>query len=141
MCHNLDMDTDFAPLRCLPVAYTPSASTEEVEDIALLLKTLGEPMRLTILEIVAAARGAEVCACVFPDALGVSQPTASHHLRKLLEVAGNEAKQLGDELLEVGLLQREQRGKWAYFRLVPDGYERVRAFLDPLLSHEMSARS
>lgn len=126
MCHNLDMDTDFAPLRCLPVAYTPSASTEEVEDIALLLKTLGEPMRLTILEIVAAARGAEVCACVFPDALGVSQPTASHHLRKLLEV---------------GLLQREQRGKWAYFRLVPDGYERVRAFLDPLLSHEMSARS
>ena len=126
MCHNLYMDTDFAPLRCLPVAYTPSASTEEVEDIALLLKTLGEPMRLTILEIVAAARGAEVCACVFPDALGVSQPTASHHLRKLLEV---------------GLLQREQRGKWAYFRLVPDGYERVRAFLDPLLSHEMSARS
>ena len=126
MCHNLDMDIDFAPLRCLPVAYTPSASTEEVEDIALLLKTLGEPMRLTILEIVAAARGAEVCACVFPDALGVSQPTASHHLRKLLEV---------------GLLQREQRGKWAYFRLVPDGYERVRAFLDPLLSHEMSARS
>ena len=126
MCHNLYMDTDFAPLRCLPIAYTPAASTEEVEDIALLLKTLGEPMRLTILEIVAAARGAEVCACVFPDALGVSQPTASHHLRKLLEV---------------GLLQREQRGKWAYFRLVPDGYERVRAFLDPLLSHEMSARS
>lgn len=117
------MDIEIAPQRCLPVAYTPAASTEEVEDIALLLKTLGEPMRLTILEIVAAAHGEEVCACVFPDALGVAQPTASHHLRKLVEV---------------GLLQREQRGKWAYFHLVPDGYDRVRAFLDPLLSHEMA---
>ena len=118
------MDIEIAPQRCLPIAYTPSASTAEVEDIALLLKTLGEPMRLTILEIMAAAGGAEVCACVFPDALGVSQPTASHHLRKLIEA---------------GLLQREQRGKWAYFRLVPAGYERVRAFLDPLLSHELTA--
>ena len=118
------MDIDSAPQRCLPIAYTPAASTEGLEDIALLLKTLGEPMRLTILEIVAAARGEDVCACVFSSALGVAQPTASHHLRKLVEV---------------GLLQREQRGKWAYFRLVPDGYERVRAFLDPLLSHEMSA--
>jgi ArsR family transcriptional regulator len=99
----------------------PADFTEEVEDIALLLKTLGEPARLTILEIISAANGDAVCACVFPNALGISQPTASHHLRKLTDA---------------GLLTREQRGKWAYFRLVPDGYQRVRAFLDPLLSRQ-----
>ncbi len=119
MWHTTIMDCSTAPERCLPTGYTPAESTEEVEDIALLLKTLGEPARLTILEIVAAANGDAVCACVFPDALGISQPTASHHLRKLTDA---------------GLLSREQHGKWAYFRLVPDGYQRVRAFLDPLLS-------
>lgn len=118
------MDIPLAPDRCLPIAYQPATSTAEVEDIAALLKTLGEPARLTILEIVAAAHGMPVCACVFPDALGVSQPTASHHLRKLTDV---------------GLIEREQRGKWAYFRLVPSGYERVRAFLDPLLARESIA--
>lgn len=121
MCHTVGMDCSAAPERCLPTGYTPSTSPKSVEDIAALLKILGEPARLTILEIVAAANGDAVCACVFPDALGISQPTASHHLRKLTDA---------------GLLSREQHGKWAYFRLVPDGYQRVRAFLDPLLARE-----
>lgn len=112
------MELPIAPDRCLPVAYQPSTSSSELEAIALILKTLGDPARLTILQIVAAAKGEMVCACVFPDALGVSQPTASHHLKKLVEA---------------GLLEREQRGKWAYFRLTSPAFERAQAFLEPLL--------
>lgn len=113
------MELPLAPDRCLPIAYRPSPSTKELEEVALLLKTLGEPTRLTILQIVAAANGEMVCACVFPDALGVSQPTASHHLKKLVDV---------------GLLEREQHGKWAYFRMMPAAFEQAKSFLDPLVS-------
>jgi ArsR family transcriptional regulator len=115
------MEISNTPDRCLPIAYTPSTSTEELANVATFLKALGEPARLKILEIVAAAEGELVCACVFPNALGISQPTVSHHLKKLVEV---------------GLLDREQHGKWAYFRLVPSAFEQTRAFLLPLLAAE-----
>lgn len=106
-----------APDRCLPVAYSPTSSAEEFEDVSSLLKAIAEPMRLTILDIMVAAKGELVCACVFPDALGVSQPTASHHLKKLVDV---------------GLLEREQYGKWAYFRLVPAAAEPARNVINIL---------
>lgn len=117
------MELPLAPDRCLPIAYRPSTTADELADVAAFLKTLGEPARLTILEIMSAANGDMVCACVFPDALGVSQPTASHHLKKLVEV---------------GLLEREQHGKWAYFRLLPEAAEKARTYLEPLLNREPS---
>lgn len=117
------MEITLTPDRCLPSAYTSTTSPEEFERVALFLKTLGEPARLKILQIVAAANGDMVCACVFPDALGVSQPTASHHLKKLVDV---------------GLLEREQHGKWAYFRLMPAAFEPARSFLEPLMSQAVA---
>lgn len=95
----------------------PFAPTVELGEHANVLKALAEPMRLSILQIIASQNGEAVCACDFPDALGISQPTASHHLKKLTDV---------------GLLHREQRGKWAWFSLVPEGIGEVQQFLREL---------
>lgn len=95
----------------------PFAPTVEIGEHAKVLKALAEPMRLSILQIIATQNGEAVCACDFPDALGISQPTASHHLKKLTDV---------------GLLQREQRGKWAWFSLVPERLNSIQIFLGTL---------
>lgn len=95
----------------------PFAPDSELVEHAAILKALAEPMRLSILRIIATQNGEAVCACVFPDALGISQPTASHHLKRLTDA---------------GLLTREQRGKWAWFSLVPGRIESLRSFLGDL---------
>jgi ArsR family transcriptional regulator len=74
------------------------------ERLAGVLKALGEPTRLRLVSMIAAQEGAEACVCELTDPVGLSQPTVSHHLKVLVEA---------------GLLEREQRGKWAYYRLVP----------------------
>lgn len=88
-----------------------------LENAAMLLKALAEPMRLQILATIASQGGEAVCACVFPDLLGIAQPTASHHLKRLTEA---------------GLLTREQRGKWAWFSLVPEALGQVQTILGVL---------
>ena len=65
---------------------------------------LADPARLRLLSLVAAHAGGEACVCELTEPLGLGQPTVSHHLRVLHEA---------------GLLEREQRGVWAYYRLVP----------------------
>src|ERR671934_611982 len=93
---------------CQPLA-APSLSEEEVESTATLFKSLGDPARVKIVNLL--ARSEEpVCACEFEPVLELSQPTVSHHLRKLTEA---------------GLLEREQRGKWAYFSLRRDAVEKL----------------
>ena len=95
----------------------PFAPDQALGEHAQLLKVLAEPMRLSILRIIASQNGAAVCACDFPDALGISQPTASHHLKRLTDA---------------GLLIREQRGKWAWFSLAPDRLRTLQQFLTSL---------
>ena len=73
----------------------------ETNATAELFKVLGDPARVRIVNMIAVAR-APVCACDFYEALGLGQPTVSYHLKKLTDV---------------GLLEREQRGKWAFFSL------------------------
>ena len=68
-------------------------------------KALGDPTRLRLISLVAAHEDAEACVCELTDPVGLSQPTVSHHLKILVDA---------------GILAREQRGKWAYYRLVPD---------------------
>jgi ArsR family transcriptional regulator len=106
------MDVDMTNLQlidcCVPVG-TPSLAEEEAEATARVFKALGDPARVKILSIVAAA-GEPVCACEFPAALRLSQATVSHHLKKLTEI---------------GLLDREQRGKWAYFSLNANALEQL----------------
>jgi ArsR family transcriptional regulator len=71
--------------------------------LAHVLKALADPTRLRLLSLVAAHEGAEACVCELTDPVDLSQPTVSHHLKVLLDA---------------GLLTREQRGRWAYFRVV-----------------------
>lgn len=85
---------------CTPI--TGSALTApEARRLAAVFKLLGDPTRLRLLSLLAAAPD-EVCVCDLPERLGVKQPTVSHHLKALHEV---------------GLVTREQRGKWAYYHL------------------------
>lgn len=89
---------------CRPVL-AEAINAEEADELAQAFKILADPVRLRILSLVANAPGGEVCACELPEITGRSQPTVSHHLSLLAEA---------------GLISREQRGKWAWFRAERD---------------------
>lgn len=109
--------TSDAPAReqtdvCCPPLLGPSLSDVEAEQLAATLKALSDPIRLKLVNLV--ARSGECCACDLPELLGRSQPTVSHHL---------------SILTKAGILDREQRGKWAWFRLSKDRLNEVCAAL------------
>src|SRR5215468_6152077 len=85
---------------CSPVVQEPM-STEQADQIAPLLKAIADPVRLRLLSLVASHADGEACVCDLNDAFDLSQPTISHHL-KLLH--------------EAGLLDRDKRGVWVYYR-------------------------
>ncbi len=87
------------------------------EALARMFKALADPNRVKLLSMIAAAEGQEACACDLTTPVGLAQPTVSHHMKILTEA---------------GLVSREQRGKWAYFSLVPGVLESLAAALDPL---------
>jgi ArsR family transcriptional regulator len=89
---------------CSPLLAEP-LSREAAERIAPLLKALADPVRLQLLSLVASHASQEACVCDLNDAFDLSQPTISHHLKVLHEV---------------GLLDREKRGTWVYYRVQPD---------------------
>lgn len=82
------------------------------ERLAGVLKALAEPTRLRLVSLIAGHEGAEACVCDLTAPVGLSQPTVSHHLKTLVEA---------------GLLERSQRGKWAYYRLVPAALDALAA--------------
>jgi ArsR family transcriptional regulator len=89
---------------CCAGALTAPLERGAAEDLAVLLKAVADPVRLQLLSIIRAADGQQACVCDLTDAVGLSQPTVSHHLRVLTEA---------------GLLMRERRGSWAWYSLVP----------------------
>ena len=105
------MDVQTITACCEPVTEAPLAE-DEAHDLAAAFKVLADPVRLRLLSLVAAAD--EVCACDLVEPLGRSQPTVSHHL---------------SVLTDAGLLTREKRGRWAWFRVVP---ERLQILADAL---------
>jgi ArsR family transcriptional regulator len=98
---------------CAPLA-APLLSDEETDATAELFRALGDPARVRIMNVLATNDG-PVCVCNLVEPLGLSQPTVSHHMKKLLEV---------------GLVDREQRGKWAYFSLKPEAARKLTAVAD-----------
>ena len=98
---------------CAPLAAS-TLSDEEAEATAALFRALGDPARVRLVNALAAG-GSEVCACELTEPLGLSQPTVSHHLKKLTDA---------------GLLAREQRGKWAFYSITPEARERLSALAD-----------
>lgn len=87
---------------CPPLTERPLTAEEAVRTAAMF-KALGDPVRLRLFSLVASHEGGEACVCDISD-VGVSQPTVSHHLKKLKEA---------------GLLTSERRGTWVYYRVAP----------------------
>ena len=98
---------------CAPLAAT-TLSDEEADATAALFRALGDPTRVRIVNLLASS-GEPVCVCELVDALGLAQPTVSHHLRKLVEA---------------GLLEREERGKWSFFSIDPVACARLASLVD-----------
>src|SRR5580765_4610366 len=98
---------------CAPLA-APVLSREEAAATAELFKALGEPARVRLVNLLATS-AEPVCICDLIEPLGLSQPTVSHHMRKLRDA---------------GLVEREQRGKWAYFSLRRDAVEQLAVVAD-----------
>ncbi len=78
-------------------------SVDEATEVARVFKALGDPTRVRLLSLIAAGDGGEACICDLIEPVGLSQGTVSHHMKLLADA---------------GLVTREQRGRWAYFRLV-----------------------
>jgi ArsR family transcriptional regulator len=100
---------------CAPLAREP-ISQSQAEQIAPLLKALADPVRLRLLSIVASHEGGEACVCDLTDCFELSQPTISHHLKVLHDA---------------GLLDREKRATWVYYRVRPTALTDVAALLTP----------
>ena len=91
-------------------------TVDEAESLATVLKAIAEPTRLRLVSLIAAHADAEACVCDLTEPVGLSQPTVSHHLKILVDA---------------GVLQREQRGKWAYYKLVPATFASLSRLLTP----------
>jgi ArsR family transcriptional regulator, arsenate/arsenite/antimonite-responsive transcriptional repressor len=85
---------------CSPLSAEP-LSAGQAEQVAPLLKALADPVRLRLMSLVASHPGGEACVCDLNDAFDLSQPTISHHMKVLHDV---------------GLVEREKRGVWVYYR-------------------------
>jgi ArsR family transcriptional regulator len=73
------------------------------EHLARIFKALGDPTRVRLVSLIAAHAEGEACVCDLTDPVGLSQPTVSHHLK---------------QLVDAGLLTREQRGRWSFYRVI-----------------------
>lgn len=97
------------PVLCCAPLNASTLRDEEAEATAQLFKALADPHRVRIVNLLANA-GEAVCVCDITDAIGLSQPTISFHLKKLVAS---------------GLLDREKRGTWAYYSLNPAALDRL----------------
>jgi ArsR family transcriptional regulator len=89
-------------------------SRRDAEATAMLFRALGDPARVRIVNLLARS-GEPVCVCELVDALELAQATVSHHLRKLMDA---------------GLLEREERGKWSFFSIEPRACLRLASLVD-----------
>ena len=97
-----DLPLATAPQACCAPGASEPMTRENAEDLAILLKAVADPARLQLISLIRSSANCEACVCDLTDAMGLSQPTISHHLRVLTAA---------------GVLSREQRGTWAWFTL------------------------
>ncbi len=98
---------------CPPLLQEP-IEPAQADQLAAALRVLADPARLRLLSLIQAQPGSEACVCHLTEPLGLTQPTVSHHLKVLLNA---------------GLVEREQRGSWAYFRVLPEPLAELRELL------------
>jgi len=102
------------PEVCCPSLLDAPLDSIQATELAQGFSALGDPARIQILSILASAPDGEVCVCDFVEPLGKSQPTVSHHLKILVET---------------GLVEGDRRGKWVWYRLVPERLAALRGAL------------
>lgn len=100
---------------CAPVA-GGALDADDAQALARTFKALGDPTRVRLLSLIAARPDREACICDLIAPVGLSQPTVSHHMK---------------QLVEAGLVTREQRGRWAFYRLVDDTLAALSSALRP----------
>ncbi|ESQ01590.1 MULTISPECIES: ArsR/SmtB family transcription factor [Streptomyces] len=101
MSHTAPPHAALAP--CCPPLNERPLTADEAENTAVMFKALGDPIRLRLFSAVASHENGEACVCDISD-VGVSQPTVSHHLKKLRDA---------------GLLTSQRRGTWVFYRVEP----------------------
>ena len=109
MTTSLPLLTTDESCHCAPV----TAGVMDVEDaqrLAWMFKALGDPTRVRLLSMIAAQSGGEACVCDLTEPVGLAQPTVSHHMKLLVDS---------------GLVSRDQRGKWAYYRVNVAALDRI----------------
>ncbi len=102
--------TETTPALCCTPLLQVTLDEDQAAELADVLKALADPVRLRLVSLIATAADGEICTCDLPALVGRSQPTVSHHL---------------SILVKAGLLEREQRGKWAWFALRRDRLAQV----------------
>ena len=110
-----DIGTTSDAEACCPGSAGELLPQAEAADIATLFKALADPTRVRLLRYVAESGAGTACACHLPDALGITQPTLSFHMRKLHDA---------------GLVDRDKRGRWVHWTVRPQALARVRTFLE-----------
>ncbi len=96
---------------CCPVIQTAPLRESDAEMVSSLLKAVADPTRLRLLSLIGSCEAGEMCVCDLTEPLDLSQPTISHHLKVLTDA---------------GILTREKRGTWAYYRIQQDAMRALR---------------
>jgi ArsR family transcriptional regulator len=99
---------------CCPTIGEAPLSEADAAELARGFAALADPARLRVLSLLASAEAGEVCACDLVEPVGRSQPTVSHHLKVLSEA---------------GLIVGDKRGRWIWYRVVPERLAQLRAAL------------
>ena len=99
---------------CCPAVLFSPLTEDKAEELAVAFGVLADPVRLRLLSLVASAEAGEACVCELVEPLGRSQPTISHHLKILAEA---------------GLIVGDKRGRWVWYRAVPDRLDLLRSVL------------
>jgi ArsR family transcriptional regulator len=102
------------PVPCCPPVLRARLGRDDAEELASAFKAIADAGRLRLLNFIARQPDAEACVCHLVQPLGLAQPTVSHHLKVLTDA---------------GLLTRERRGTWMFYRLVPARVEALREAL------------
>jgi len=110
------MSISSSPALCCPPVLHARLTKADAEELATGFRAIADPGRLQLLSFLAAQPGEEACVCNLTKPLGLSQPTVSHHLKVLFEA---------------GLLGRERRGSWVYYRILPERMAALRDALAP----------
>jgi ArsR family transcriptional regulator len=111
----LPMANSGVPACCVPLT-GDVIEIEDAEQLAHRFKALGDPTRVRLLSLIATYDEREACICDLTEPVGLSQPTVSHHMK---------------QLADAGLVTREQRGKWAYYRIVDDALASLAVAITP----------